>query len=274
MYKNRGLTMVLPFEHDDFQGRNLAISTAGFFKSVCLLENGVKVKGKRKKFTVNDNQGSPREINLKISFLDPIPKVEVDGRIIQLARSLTWYEYLWMGLPIMLIFVGGGLGALFGIGATYTSVRIFRSKRKITIKYLLSGAVSISAVAAYLVLAVAVQYFVDMNRDKSSQEYLVEVAEVTNKDLPVLVDDQTELVKLDGIEGILAYYYRLINVTPGELSEAYLIEQLRPVVINNNCTTPGARENFLENGVTLRHIYNDKYSSEIAQFDVKLSDCN
>ncbi len=266
--------MIHPFEHDDFQGRNLAISTAGFFKSVCLLENGVKIKGKRNKFTVNDNQGSPREINLKMNFLDPIPKIEIDDTIIQLARSLTWYEYLWMGLPIMLIFVGGGLGAMFGLGATYTSGRIFRSERKTTIKYLLSGVVSVSAVTAYFVLAVAIQYLIDMNRDKSSKEYLMEVAEITNKELPVMVDDQTELVKLDGLEGVLVYYYRLPNITQGQLSETYLIEQLRPIVINSNCTAPEVRENFLENGVTVRHIYNDKGSSEIAQFDVKMSDCN
>ncbi len=265
--------MIYPFEHDDFQGRNLAISTAGFFQSVCLLENGVKINGKRTKFTVNDNQGTPREINLKINFLDPIPKIEIDGTIIQLARSLTWYEYLWMGLPIMLIFVGGGLGAMFGLGATYSSGRIFRSGRKTTIKYLLSGVVSISAVAAYFVLAVAIQYLIDMNRDKSSQEYLMEVAEITNKDLPVMVDDQTELVKVEGLEGVLVYYYRLPNITPGQLSETYLIEQLRPDVTNQSCTIPDTRERFLENGVTLRYIYSDKYSSEIAQFDVKISDC-
>jgi hypothetical protein len=266
--------MIYPFEHDDFQGRNLAISTAGFFKSVCLLENDVKIKGKRNKFTVNDNQGSPREINLKMNFLDPIPKIEIDGTIIKLARSLTWYEYLWMGLPIMLIFVGGGLGAMFGFGATYISGRIFRSGRKVTFKYLLSGVVSISAVTAYFVLAVAIQYLIDMNRDKASQEYLMEVAEITNKDLPVTVDDQTELVKLDGLEGVLVYYYRLPNIIQGQLSENYLIEQLRPIIINQTCTTPDTREDFLENGVTLRYIYNAKDSSEIAQFDVKISDCD
>ncbi len=92
--------MIYPFEHKDFQGRNLAVSAGGFLQSAYLLENKVKINGKRARFTVKDNQGSPREIKLKMNFLDPVPKIEIDGTILQLARSLTWYEYLWMSLPI------------------------------------------------------------------------------------------------------------------------------------------------------------------------------
>lgn len=266
--------MLYPFEHEYFQGRSLAVSTGGFFQSACLFENDEKINGKRSKFIVNDNQGVPREIKIKTNFLDPVPKIEIDGTTIQLARSLAWYEYLWMGLPIMLIFAGGALGAMFGVGATYSSGRIFRSERKASIKYLLSGVVSISAVTAYFVFLAAIQYLINTNRDKTSQEYLMEVAEITNKDLPKMLDDQTILVKLDGLEGVLVYYYRLANVNPGQLSETYLVAKLRPIVTRQTCATPATREDFLENEVTLRYVYSDKYDGEIAQFDVKISDCN
>ncbi len=75
--------------------------------------------------------------------------------------------------------------------------------------------------------------------------------EFANKDLPRMVDDQTELVKLDDLEGVLVYYFRLPNIAPGQLTAAYLIEKLLPVVVNQSCTTSDTRENFLDNGVTL-----------------------
>ena len=57
--------MDLPFNHEDFQGRDLAIRTAGMFKSARLLVDRVEVVGKRSKFSVNDNQGRPRVFKLK-----------------------------------------------------------------------------------------------------------------------------------------------------------------------------------------------------------------
>jgi hypothetical protein len=98
-----------------------------------------------------------RKVKINTSFFDPVPKVEVDGEAIELARSLTWYEYVWMGLPILLVFVGGGIGALFGLTAVYSSARIFRSERTTTAKYFLSGLTSLGAVAAWLFVAIAIQ---------------------------------------------------------------------------------------------------------------------
>jgi len=213
--------MIHPFEHDDFKGRGLAVSASGIFKSAYLLDGEKKIKGKRGKFSINDNQGSPREIKLKINIFDPVPKIDIEGRIIQLARSLTWYEYLWMGLPIMLIFVGGALGAIFGIGATYSSSRIFRSDKKIGVKYLLSGVVTAGAVTAYLLGAGTLQYAINSNRDVTSKEYFMEVAEITNKDLPIMIDEQTELVKPEGIESILVYHHRLPNIQPRQITSAF-----------------------------------------------------
>ena len=96
------------------------------------------------------------EIILKVknNFLDPIPKIEIDKEEIQLARPLTWYEYTWMGLPIILVLAGGGLGALIGILATYSSSRVFRSERSTFSKYLVTGIISVIAVIVFFVLAV------------------------------------------------------------------------------------------------------------------------
>lgn len=265
--------MIYPFEHDDFNGISLAVCGSSFFKAAYLLVDDVKIRGKRAKFSVNDAHGTAREIKLKINIFDPVPKVEIDGALIQLTRSLTWYEYLWMSLPIMLIFVGGGLGAMFGILAMYSSSKIFRSDKKIGIKYLLSGLVSLGASTIFIISAGTIQYIINLNREATSKEYLMEVAQVTNKDLPIIFDEQTELVKLEGLEGILVYHYRLPKIKPGQITSSYLIEQLRPSVTDNACSTPETRENFINKGVTLRYLYKDFNDDEIAQIDIAESDC-
>ena len=273
MQQKGAQSMDLPFECDDFQGRDLVIRTAGLFKSARLLIDQVEVVGKRGKFSAHDNQGRLHEFKLKTNGLDPVPKVEIDGTTIKLARALTWYEYLWMGLPIALVFAGGGLGALFGLVATYTSARIFRSNRRTAIKYALTGAVSLGAVVVFLLSAGSIQLFMAENRDISSREALEQIAKNANKDLPKMVDDQTELLKLDGLGGVLVYHYRLPKVQPGQINEEELLDLLRPVVTNNACANAELRERFLDNGVALRYIYSDSQGVEIAQFDVTADNC-
>lgn len=265
--------MDLSFEHDDFQGRDLVVRSAGLFKSARLLIDKVEVAGKRSKFSVRDNMGRTREFKLKMNGIDPVPKVEIDGTAISLVRSLTWYEYLWMGLPIILVFTGGAVGALFGLLAIYASARIFRSERRASNKYALTGVVSLGAVAAFFLSVGAIQLLIDANRDITSKEALSEIAEKTNSNLPQMVDEQTELLKLDGLEGVLVYHFRFPKVQPGQITEEYLLERLRPIVINKACTNEDLRERFLDRGVTLRYIYADSQDSEIAQFDVIPGNC-
>jgi len=63
--------------------------------------------------------------------------VVIGDETVLLARPLAWYEYVWVGLPVLLVFAGGALGALVGVVATYTSARIFRSDRGAFAKYVL-----------------------------------------------------------------------------------------------------------------------------------------
>jgi YD repeat-containing protein len=93
------------------------------------------------------------EVRLRGNGLDPIPKIEIAGSLIKLARPLRWYEYLWMGLPVLLVFEGGWVGALVGLAAVYSSTQIFRGDRTTTAKYALTGAISIAAVSVFVLVA-------------------------------------------------------------------------------------------------------------------------
>ena len=265
--------MDYPFEHPDFEGRTLAVRTSGFFTAAVLVVDGAEVAGKKGKFSLHDNQGRPRELKLKTSFLDPIPKVVLGDTTIGLARSLTWYEYTWMGLPILLVFSGGALGALFGILASYSSSRIFRSDRGVGAKYMFSGMVSLGAVAGFLASATALKLLIAWNTDPASKKALTEIARASNRELPTMIDEQTELVKLEGLEGVLVYHYRLTEVVPGQISSETLVQRLSPMISANTCADPESREQFLENGVSIRHVYSDSQNGMIGEFDVSVSDC-
>ena len=152
--------MDLPIKYEAFAGRGLALRTAGFFKGPRLIIDEGEVKGNRLRFSLRDNSGHEREIRLKTNGLDPVPKVQIGDQTIELARPLAWYEYLWMAIPIGLVFVGGGLGALFGLVAVYSSARIFRSERGTAAKYSLSALISLGAALAFFVGALVVRLLI------------------------------------------------------------------------------------------------------------------
>ncbi len=265
--------MDYPIDHVDFKGRGLAVRPAGLFRSARVVLDRVEFAGKKGKFTVTDFQGRTHEITLKINGIDPVPKVVMDGVPIILARSLTWYEYAWMGIPVFLVFAGGLLGAMFGLVATYMSARIFRSDRGAVVKYVLTGIISFGAIGGFIVGAVALQLLVEGYADISSKEILEEIAQSTNESLPMQVDDQTELVNVEGLEGILVYHYRVTEIPAEPVTKEFLLEDLRPVATINACDDSDVRETLLDNGVTLRYTYADSQDVEIAQFDIAVGDC-
>ena len=88
-----------------------------------------------------------------------------------------------------------------------------------------------------------------------------------------MIDEQTELVKLEGLEGVLVYHYRLTEVVPGQISSETLVQRLSPIISANTWADPESRERFLENGVAIRYVYSDSQNGMIGEFDVSISDC-
>ncbi len=152
--------MEISVAHPAFQKQQLVIQTAGFFSGPRVLLNGVPVKHVKGKYNVSNDDGVEFTVQLNSNFVDPIPALIIGKEKFQLARALTWYEYLWIGVPIILIFIGGGLGAGIGVFATYTSSRILRSDRSSRSKYLLTGIVSIGAFIAFFVAVVALEILI------------------------------------------------------------------------------------------------------------------
>jgi hypothetical protein len=106
---------------------------------------------------VRSDQGTNVTIELKHNFLDPVPRVRVGGETVELARALAWYEYLWIGIPILHVFAGGAIGAVVGLSAAYASARVFRADLNAIARYSFTGLISVAALVAFAVLATLAQ---------------------------------------------------------------------------------------------------------------------
>jgi len=145
----------LPLTLPGFEGRSVTLRPAGFVSSAKLfVGESPAPKGKRRlSYRLRKNDGAWADIKLKPRLFDPVPQVEFDGRRIAPVRPLYWYEYAWMALPILLVFSGGGLGALVGLGAAHLNSRVFRSNRAVWLRYVLAALVSIAAVGVFFIVA-------------------------------------------------------------------------------------------------------------------------
>lgn len=145
--------MDIPVKLPGMEGQNLALRTAGTFSGAKLMLNGEPVAKQNGCFNLRSNAGSTLAVKFKARFLDPIPNLVVGGQTIQLMPALPWYQYLWMSLPIVLVFAGGAIGGLCGGLAAGVSSRIFRSGHTEGMKYAITGLISLAAFFVYFVVA-------------------------------------------------------------------------------------------------------------------------
>jgi hypothetical protein len=81
-----------------------------------------------------------------------LPQLVVDGRTVNLATPLKWYQWVWSALPILLVFLGGLLGGITGVIAFSINTVIFRSRSNEILKYVITGVISIVAAILYLII--------------------------------------------------------------------------------------------------------------------------
>ena len=99
----------------------------GIFSSAKLFLDGQPApKGpKRNQYTLLRNDGSQVVAQIKtINPISPYPQLIIDGQNVPLGMKLKWYQWLWAGLPLLLMVIGGFLGGLFGFIGAFLNGRI------------------------------------------------------------------------------------------------------------------------------------------------------
>jgi hypothetical protein len=157
--------MRIEVRHPAFKRQQLSVETASsVFSGPKLLLNGAAVKKQKGRYSVTSDSGAEKLIQMRYNLVDPVPTLKIDEQTVDLLEPLQWYEYAWSGLPILLVFAGGALGGLVGGAATIVNGRIFRSGRGAIAKYGLAGLITVSAVVAFFVLAIALRYAIGSHK--------------------------------------------------------------------------------------------------------------
>ena len=140
-----------------FEGRNFKAIDRGIFKPLEIHLDGKKIDRKNFKYIVTDNQGTDVEIKFNHGFLvDMGSALTIKDKTIHLREPLKWYEYLFAGWPILMMFIGGAIGGGLGAAAASINIKIFRSRINIFLKYLLTFSISIIAFIIWTILAVMI----------------------------------------------------------------------------------------------------------------------
>jgi hypothetical protein len=156
--------MRIGIKHPAFKSKHLSVEQASFFSGPKLLLDGVVVKKEKGGYPVVSDSGQQVMIQMRYNLLDPIPTIKVGDAAIELAKPLRWFEYAWIGLPMLLVFAGGALGGFVGGGSTVVNGRIFRSERSTVAKYALAAVTTVAGAAVFFAIAVATQMAVGRKR--------------------------------------------------------------------------------------------------------------
>lgn len=155
--------MSYPAKIEGFEYQNIEVQT-GFWTGPRLLVNGEPApKGsKRGEMILRRDDGRQVTATWKPQFLGlDVPQLVVDGRTVQLVEPLKWYQWVWGGWPIVLLFVGGALGAIVGMLGAVINARVFRAEISEILKYVVTGVVSILAVLVYFVAAISLSLMIN-----------------------------------------------------------------------------------------------------------------
>ncbi len=119
----------------------------------------------------------------------------------------------------------------------------------------------------------AVPELLKMYEDPRSQARLSRIAAELNRSVPVMIDQETELMPIQSAEGVLIYNYRLVNYSVAQIDRDKFAAGAKQRVRQGVCNTAETRDDFLKKGVTLRYVYYDKDKQHIATIDVMPADC-
>jgi hypothetical protein len=81
------------------------------------------------------------------------PRVIAPLQPVATKPKLAWYEYLWIGLPLLLIAIGGAIGGACGGAACALNRTVFLKTRNPILRYVWTGLISATAFVVWLIIA-------------------------------------------------------------------------------------------------------------------------
>jgi hypothetical protein len=120
---------VLPVSSPGFSRQKIEVILPSFFKGAGLMVNGKPVPKNIQQgvyLLTNDKGQSVRARFRNTAFGLDYPDLLIGDQPVSLFEPLKWYFWVWVVLPLLLVFVGGALGAVIGVAAVWINVRLLR----------------------------------------------------------------------------------------------------------------------------------------------------
>lgn len=139
-----------------FPDSTLEIETSIWTGRSTLWKDGVELERSSesgKPFLAPTESGELYKMYPKPSFGELTPPLEIDGIKYSTAEKLPWYQYALSATPMLLVFLGGGLGGGIGALGTIMNLKTFSSDESATIKYLKVIGISILSYMLYVLVA-------------------------------------------------------------------------------------------------------------------------
>ena len=140
---------------EGFEGQEIEVRM-NFWTGAKLFVNGEKAKKGTKRGHMLLQRDDGKEVIAKFQYNNlwaDVPQLVIGKKNIQLAKPLTWKEWLFVGSPVVLIFLGGALGAVMAMLGLYLNGKLFRSELNAVLKYVYSTVVTVLLVLGYFVLS-------------------------------------------------------------------------------------------------------------------------
>ncbi len=126
-----------------------------------------------------------------------------------------------------------------------------------------------------IVTTILLVFFSSVNA-KTVQEALVEMANTINKQLPMMVDNETQWDTTVTFNRKVIYLYTLIKYSSNDLSKSQLnsikADQSK-ILINSYCTLPKMAV-FKKNKVDMDYTYRGKNGKHLITIPINYKDCN
>ena len=140
--------------------------------------------------------------------------------------------------------------------------------RPSTKQFLLASA---GGVLGALVTSIVILAF--ERRDKDIGQLMAVATDRINRQLPMMVDSETQLIGTMGAGRLLQYNYRLLRVASSQTDTNALKAAFQAQTRNGACTAPELRDTFLKRGITVRFAYADSSFRRLFSVDVTPGDC-
>jgi hypothetical protein len=216
---------------------------------------------------VDDDDGEDARIVLRSAF-NRFPNLEIDGKPVSLGRGFAWYEWIWISLPVLLVLVGGVIGAIVGVITATYNAHVFRTQKSVAAGFGFSAMTSVIGVVVWLAIGNWVQLLIFGPYDQARLERF---AGELNAAAPIQLDTD---IRRDGARvGPQSFTldHTLVNQTAGEATGDSRAA-LNSVVIQDACSEPNVLH-MVKNGVKVIYAYRGREGESIAAIPVSSTDC-